>query len=226
VWLFFAFRADNLPGVLQSGSFWHTVLDATNQNVMKENQDLSEGFNAMTQTGAAHQETISRQKEKMLQQQVIISDLQSTKRDAFRAGVLDGIEQGATNTNKKSVMLDVPDKVDSSTLSMVIHNTFTIIHPRKEMQSKADIAAAAVWSLYDGKCCQQLKQWSMDLIRNENPYRKGQEIAKVMDLSAGQLNLSGYNTLRQGLETKTRKGKSRMERDGFVANTTSRRHSI
>jgi hypothetical protein len=25
VWLFFAFQADNLPGVLQSGSFWHTV---------------------------------------------------------------------------------------------------------------------------------------------------------------------------------------------------------
>jgi hypothetical protein len=24
-WLFFAFRADNLPGLLQSGSFWHTV---------------------------------------------------------------------------------------------------------------------------------------------------------------------------------------------------------
>jgi hypothetical protein len=28
VWLFFAFRADNLPRMLQSGSFLHTVLDS------------------------------------------------------------------------------------------------------------------------------------------------------------------------------------------------------
>ena len=52
-----------------------------------------------------------------------------------------------------------------------------------------------------------LKSSTTKLIRRENPYRKAEEIAKVMDLSPGTLNITGFAKLRKGLEIKNKNGK-------------------
>jgi hypothetical protein len=104
-------------------------------------------------------------------------------------------------------MIDLPNQVDSTTLTTIIDQSFSIVHPRRRVQKKATVAAEAVWKLYDGRCQSKLKDWSAEAIREENPYRKAEEIAKVMDLSAGQLNLSGYSELRKGLEIRNKRGK-------------------
>jgi hypothetical protein len=96
------------------------------------------------------------------------------------------------NNNK----ITLPNKLDPTTLAQLITEAFTEVHKNKKPHQCAAIAAKAVWNLYDGKCKLFLEEWTTEIIRQKNPYRQGEEIAKVMDLSPGQLNLAGFRELR------------------------------
>jgi hypothetical protein len=116
--------------------------------------------------------------------------LQRDLKEAYDNGVRMGIEQFVTT---KSVNL--PGNVDAESLSGLIKDVFEKVHSRKKKVTCAAVAAAAIWDLYEGRCRQDLRDWTEEDIRKRNLYRQAKEIAKVMDTSPGQLNLSGYKAL-------------------------------
>ena len=87
-----------------------------------------------------------------------------------------------------------------------IKEIFKKVHKKKGHHKCAATVTNCVWNLYDGKCKPYFAEWLSEIIREKNPYRQAEEIAKVMDLMPGQLNLSGYNELRKGLEAKNKQG--------------------
>jgi hypothetical protein len=108
---------------------------------------------------------------------------------------------------KRQNTIALPDNLDQSTLAKLITEAFLKVDGTKPPHECAAIGAAAIWNMYDGQAKAFLAQWSTNIIRQKNPYRQAKEIAKVMDMSPGQLNLSGYMELRKGLEIKKKKGK-------------------
>jgi hypothetical protein len=119
-------------------------------------------------------------------------------REVHRVAVREGVEQATS---------DLPKEIDAAGLSFVINDAFERVHKGKTQVKRAEVAADAVWNLYGGQCRPKLLDYCEENLRQQNPYRRAQEIAKVMDLSPGQLNLSGYKALREGLEDKNNKGK-------------------
>jgi hypothetical protein len=132
------------------------------------------------------------------------STLAREARESYKEGVRKGIEETSSNAAAK---VDLPDELDAAGLSELIKNAFEIKHEKKSQAKRAEVAAKAIWHLYGGQCRPQLRDWTEEDIREQNPYRQAQEVAKVMDLSPGQLNLSGYKALREGLELRNDKGK-------------------
>ena len=53
---------------------------------------------------------------------------------------------------------------------------------------------------YGGLCGDYLSRCYCLEIQASNPYRNAMEVARVMDLGSGQLNLSGFELLRKGIE--------------------------
>jgi hypothetical protein len=82
------------------------------------------------------------------------------------------------NNNKQ---ITLPDKLDPTTLAQLITEAFTEVHKNKKPHQCAAIAAKAVWNLYNGKCKLFLEEWTTEIIRQKNPYRQGEEIAKQGD---------------------------------------------
>jgi hypothetical protein len=70
-------------------------------------------------------------------------------------------------------------------------------HNRKYL---ARILADGVMEAYGGVCGQYLSDACFASIQAANPYRDAMEVARVMDLGSGQLNLSGLEMLRKGIE--------------------------
>jgi hypothetical protein len=70
------------------------------------------------------------------------------------------------------------------------------------LNSRVKTLCESVWSdeVYFGECSTYLLDKAKGFIQRENPYRRAIEIAKVIDLSGSVLNLSGYDTLRRGIE--------------------------
>jgi hypothetical protein len=68
--------------------------------------------------------------------------------------------------------------------------------------SKVKTSCENVWSeqVYNGACSTYLLEKAKGIIQRENPYHGAMEIAKIIDLSGSVLNLSGYATLRRGME--------------------------
>jgi hypothetical protein len=56
--------------------------------------------------------------------------------------------------------------------------------------------------VYNGECFTYLFDKATGIVQHENPYHCAIEIAKIIDLSGPVLNISGYNTLRLGVEAK------------------------
>ena len=71
------------------------------------------------------------------------------------------------------------------------------------LQWRVKLLCESVWSnsVYNGECSAYLLDKATGIIQRENPYRRAIEIAKIIDLSGSILNLSGYNTLRLGMES-------------------------
>jgi hypothetical protein len=70
------------------------------------------------------------------------------------------------------------------------------------LESRVKTLCETVWSnqVFNGECATYLLDKATGIIQRENPYRRAIEIAKVIDLSGSVLNLSGYDTLRLGME--------------------------
>jgi hypothetical protein len=70
------------------------------------------------------------------------------------------------------------------------------------LPSRVKLLCESVWSdsVYNGQCSTYLLDKATGVIQSENPYHRAIEIAKVIDLSGSILNLSGYDTLRRGME--------------------------
>jgi hypothetical protein len=62
------------------------------------------------------------------------------------------------------------------------------------------ICESILTTVFDGKCLSYLVDRTFRRIQGENPYRRAIEIAKIIDLSGSLINLSGYDTLRKGVE--------------------------
>jgi hypothetical protein len=62
------------------------------------------------------------------------------------------------------------------------------------------ICETILTDVFDGKCLAYLMDRTFSQIQGENPYRRAIEIAKIIDLSGSLINLSGYDTLRRGVE--------------------------
>jgi hypothetical protein len=144
-------------------------------------------------------------KEKAKEQHDELSALQQSqeaiKRKAYNSGFGDATAHAASTHT-----IALPNVLDKTTVSTLIVDSFKKVHPAKPPMHCAMVVADAVWTLFDGQCKDYLTDWSTEIIRQKNPYRQGEEIAKVMDLSAGQLNISGYKELRKGLEKKNKQG--------------------
>ena len=131
------------------------------------------------------------------------------KTKSYEKGVSDGILQTTTKAQAaKQPTIHLPKELDAKTVSEFIKTAFRMVAPRRHTATFSEIVAdAALHHLYDGQCKFLLKESLKTEIMKDNPYRQAEEIAKVMDLSPGQLNLSGYTELRYGLEEKNEKGK-------------------
>jgi hypothetical protein len=70
------------------------------------------------------------------------------------------------------------------------------------LPSRVKTLCETVWStsVYNGDCSTYLLDKAKGIIERENPFSPGIEIAKIIDLSGSVLNLSGYGTLRLGME--------------------------
>jgi hypothetical protein len=151
------------------------------------------------------QERLHDVKETVKTQDKKLSDLHKTQealeREAFKSGVSFARQETQHEQN-----ITLPDKLDVTTFAQLVKDIFQKVHKKKRVNQCAAIAATTIWNLYDGKCKSFLQRWTSESIRKVNPYRQAQEIAKVMDLSPGQLNLSGYKALRNGLESKNKAG--------------------
>lgn len=196
---------------LQQTERSHHSLEQANKNLKKDNQDLVKCL----------QEAKANVKEK---QQEILSlrhehkeRIEAKAKQEFQRGVRQGIENATKNT------IALPnDRLDQSTLAKLITEAFLKVDGTKPPHECAAIAANAVWNMYDGQAKAYLAEWSTEIIRQKNPYRQAEEIAKVMDMSPGQLNLSGYMELRKGLEIKNKKGKMvPVTRTGCLSSTLS-----
>jgi hypothetical protein len=53
---------------------------------------------------------------------------------------------------------------------------------------------------YGGLCGNHLEKTIHDEIQKANPYKDGMEVCRVLDMGSGQLNLSGLEMLRKGIE--------------------------
>jgi hypothetical protein len=73
------------------------------------------------------------------------------------------------------------------------------------LPSRIKLLCESVWSdsVYNGECSAYLLNKATGIIQRENPYHRAIEIAKVIDLLGSILNLSGYDTLRRGMEAET-----------------------
>jgi hypothetical protein len=76
------------------------------------------------------------------------------------------------------------------------------------LPSRVKTLCENVWSseVYNGECSTYLLDKAKGIIQRENPYQRAIKIAKVIDLSGSVLNLSGYDTLRRGMEEKNKDG--------------------
>jgi hypothetical protein len=70
------------------------------------------------------------------------------------------------------------------------------------LPSRVKTLCETIWSgeVYNGECSTYLLDKAKGIIQRENPYRCAIETAKLIDLSGSVLNLSGYDTLRRGME--------------------------
>jgi hypothetical protein len=69
------------------------------------------------------------------------------------------------------------------------------------LRTKVRRLSETVWNeIYGGECGTYLLDKARRLVNAENPYTCAEEIAKVMDLNAGVLNISAYELLREGVE--------------------------
>jgi hypothetical protein len=180
---------------LQQTERTHHSLEQANKKVKKDNQDLVKLLQEAKENVKERQQEISSLRQEHKEQMEAKAKLE------FQRGVRKGIQKATKNT------IVLPDNLTQSTLAKLITEAFLKVDGTKPPHECAGIAAAAVWNMYDGQAKAYLAQWSTDIIRQKNPYRQAEEIAKVMDMSPGQLNLSGYMELRKGLEIKNKKGK-------------------
>jgi hypothetical protein len=69
------------------------------------------------------------------------------------------------------------------------------------LRTKVRRLSETVWNeIFNGECGTYLLDKARRLVNAENPYSCAEEIAKVMDLNAGVLNISAYELLREGVE--------------------------
>jgi transposase-like protein len=169
---------------LQQTERSHHSLEQANKNVKKDNQDLVKCLQEVKAN--VKQDEISSLRHEHKER------IQAKAKLEFQRGVRQGIENATKNT------IALPnDRLDQSTLAKWITEAFLKVDGTKPPHECAAIAANAVWNMYDGQAKAYLAEWSTEM----NPYRQAKEIAKVMDMSPGQLNLSGY------MELKNKKGK-------------------
>ena len=152
-----------------------------------EMQKIHERFKVMKETAKAQHDELS----------TLQKTLEKSKRAAYKSGFNDATAH-ATSTN----IITLPNVLDKTTVSTLIVDCFKMVHPTKPQMHCASVVAGAVWTLFNGACQDHFTDWSTEIIRQKNPYRQGEEIAKVMDLCAGQLNITGFRELRKGLERK------------------------
>lgn len=163
------------------------LLNNQNEELQKKLQDMKNAAKAQVE----ELREIRRQQEK-------------DKKKSYKKGVRDGSKPQQQN---QQPTIPLPDKLDAPALSTLIQESFQKVHRNKQPKRCAAIVASAVSTLYNGECKSLLKDWMTEEIRKDNPYRRAEEVAKVMDLCAGRLNLSGYNELRNSLESKNDNGK-------------------
>jgi hypothetical protein len=106
-----------------------------------------------------------------------------------------------------TLQIPLPPKLSSASIATVLEEACKAIDPNKRSKSRTNVVSEAVWNIFNGACQEQFIEWSREKIRLSNPYCQPQEIAKVMDMDPGALNLTGYNSLRQGMEEKGQNGK-------------------
>ena len=75
----------------------------------------------------------------------------------------------------------------------------------------AEKLATEVPTAYGGLCATLLQGHCADKIKKSNPYRDAMEVCRVLDMGSGQLNISGIDLLRKGIEGDTR---GKVERNG------------
>ena len=121
--------------------------------------------------------TLQAQSQELLSQSLsqqllsIRQDQEDIETKAYQTGVSDGLKLQA---KKQQQTIDLPPKLNHTNLAEFVKDAFKQVHKRKPPEKCAAIAAAAVWNLYDGKCRTLLKEWTTELIRQENPYRKAE----------------------------------------------------
>ena len=157
---------------------------------MMETQDdfLKHNNDSLQNKSQQLEETLQVLKEKVaVQQNNLLESLRNQARieaEAYSKGLSDGVTN-ATSKNKNNQTIVLPPKLDKTTLSTLIVESFKKVHPKKHPRNCAMVAASAVWDLYDGACKSHLVDWSTKIIRQKNPYRQAEEMSwtSVLDSS-------------------------------------------
>jgi hypothetical protein len=98
------------------------------------------------------------------------------------------------------VGIPIPESIDdlaSAIESIVNCTTKKGTHLKTKIKL---ICESVLTTVFDGKCLSYLVDRTFRRVQGENPYRHAIEIAKIIDLSGSLINLSGYDTLRKGIE--------------------------
>jgi hypothetical protein len=197
-------------------------LKHSNDSLQNKSQQLEETLQVLKEKVTVQQNNLTVQQNNLLE---LLQNQARIEAEAYSKGLSDGVTN-ANFKNKNDQTIVLPPKLDKTTLSTLIVDSFKKVHPKKHPRNCAMVAASAVWDLYNGACKSHLVDWSTEIIQQKNPYRQAEEIAKVMDLCAGQLNITGYKQLRKCLEAKTKKKTSQEATVGFVAIGTSNKQCM
>jgi hypothetical protein len=107
--------------------------------------------------------------------------------------------------------IPIPESIDdlASSIEQIINST---TKKGTHLATKVKIISECILTtVFDRKCLSYLMDRTFRRIQGENPYRHAIEIAKIIDLSGSLINLSGYDTLRKGMEGDT---DGKVERNG------------
>jgi hypothetical protein len=97
--------------------------------------------------------------------------------------------------------IPIPESINdlASLIEQIIN--FCTMKKGTHLATKVKLSCESILTtVFDGKYLSYLVDWTFCQIQGENPYGRTIKIAKIIDLSGSLVNLSGYDTLRKGVQ--------------------------